>query len=276
SRGLGAVLCQKDKGGHLCPISFASSGLSKTQQSYGPMEVEALACVYAVRHFHTYIFGCAVTILTDHNALTYLLRQVEPIPRLQRWILTLDQYNVNWVYRKGTSNAVADALSRRYRSSEESAKAQSKLIELDSVSDFTQKGKWDKLWAYCWVKAMTTRSTNREQVEKEPDVVSEVVEKPKRGGQEKSSVSVNTWRERDAAAIRDSQMSDGDLKLIMELLEQQPYSLNKKGLEGYFLKEGVLYVASDNEQDSLVVPTDQRRVLMWELHNAPTGGHFGW
>ncbi|MCP4473291.1 MAG: hypothetical protein GY821_01700, partial [Gammaproteobacteria bacterium] len=43
SRGLGAVLCQKDKRGHLCPISFASSGLSKSQQSYGPMEVEALA-----------------------------------------------------------------------------------------------------------------------------------------------------------------------------------------------------------------------------------------
>ncbi|MCP4489532.1 MAG: hypothetical protein GY820_19785, partial [Gammaproteobacteria bacterium] len=188
------------------------SGLSKSQQSYGPMEVEALACVYAVRHFHTYIFGCAVTILTDHNALTYLLRQVEPIPRLQRWILTLDQYNVNWVYRKGTSNAVADALLRRYGSSEESAKAQSKLIELDSVSDFTQKGKWDKLWAYCWVKAMTTRSTNREQVEKEPDVVSEVKEKPKRKEQEKRSVSVNTWRERDAAAIRDRQMKDRELK----------------------------------------------------------------
>ncbi|MCP4492861.1 MAG: hypothetical protein GY820_36995, partial [Gammaproteobacteria bacterium] len=221
SRGLGAVLCQKDKRGHLCPISFASSGLSKSQQSYGPMEVEALACVYAVRHFHTYIFGCAVTILTDHNALTYLLRQVEPIPRLQRWILTLDQYNVNWVYRKGTSNAVADALSRRYGSSEESAKAQSKLIELDSMSDFMQKGKWDKLWVYCWVKAMTTWSTNHEQVEKEPDLVPKISENPKEVGQKKSSESLNTWSEKDAAAIRDSEMSDGDLKFIMVLLDQQ-------------------------------------------------------
>ncbi|MCP4487322.1 MAG: hypothetical protein GY820_08395, partial [Gammaproteobacteria bacterium] len=123
---------------------------------------------------------------------------------------------------------------------------------------------------------MTTRSTNREKVDEEPDLVPKIEEKPKRGGQEKRSVPLNTWREKDAVAIRDSQMSDGDVKVIMELLEQQPYSSNKKGLEGYFLKEGVLYVASDNEQDSLVVPTDQRRVLMWELHNAPTGGHFGW
>ncbi|MCP4494328.1 MAG: hypothetical protein GY820_44565, partial [Gammaproteobacteria bacterium] len=127
-QGLGAVLCQKDKKGTLCPISFASSGLSKTQQSYGPSEVEALAFVYAVRHFHTYIFGCAVTILTDHNALKHMMRLTEPIPRLQRWILTLDQYNIKWVFRKGVSNAVANALSRRYNSSEESAAAQSELI----------------------------------------------------------------------------------------------------------------------------------------------------
>ncbi|MCP4473972.1 MAG: hypothetical protein GY821_05280, partial [Gammaproteobacteria bacterium] len=127
SRGLGAVLCQKDQNGQLRPISFASSGLSKTQQSYGAAEVEALACVYAVRHFHTYIFGCVVTILTDNSSLTFLMRQAEPIPRLQRWILTLDQYNITWIHRKGASNAVTDALSRRYQSSEESAAAQSEL-----------------------------------------------------------------------------------------------------------------------------------------------------
>ncbi|MCP4474640.1 MAG: hypothetical protein GY821_08780, partial [Gammaproteobacteria bacterium] len=211
SRGLGAVLWQKDRRGHLCPISFASSGLSKSQQSYGPMEVEALACVYVVRHFHTYIFGCAVTILTDHNALTYLLKKVEPIPRLQRWILTLDQYNVTWVYRKGTSNAVADALSRRYQSSEESAKAQSKLIECDSMSDHTEKGSWNKLWVRCWIRVMNTRSKNQEKVEEEPDLVPKISKEPASEGNEKRSVSLNTWRERDAAAIRDSQMSDSDL-----------------------------------------------------------------
>ncbi|MCP4489670.1 MAG: hypothetical protein GY820_20500, partial [Gammaproteobacteria bacterium] len=84
------VLCQKNQKGDLRPISFASSGLSRTQQSYGASEVEALACVYAVRHFHTYIFGCAVTIYTDHRALTFLMKQAEPIARLQRWILMLD------------------------------------------------------------------------------------------------------------------------------------------------------------------------------------------
>ncbi|MCP4489967.1 MAG: transposase family protein, partial [Gammaproteobacteria bacterium] len=49
-----------------------------------------------------------------------------------------------------------------------------------------------------------------------------------------------------------------------------------KSLIGYFLKDGVLYITDDDEQENLVVPSDQKRQLMWELHNAPTGGHFGW
>ncbi len=66
------------------------------------------------------------------------------------------------------------------------------MIELDSMSDYTRKGKWNKLWVYCWVKAMTMHSTNHEQVEKEPDLVPEIVEKPREVGQEKSSGSLNT------------------------------------------------------------------------------------
>ncbi len=126
---MGAVLCQKDQKGSLHPISFASSGLSRMQQSYGPSEVEALVCVYEVRHFHTYIFGCAITIITDHSALKYLMRKIDPSAKFQRWILTLDQYNINWVYRKGVSNAVADALSRRNQSAEERAQAQTEMIK---------------------------------------------------------------------------------------------------------------------------------------------------
>ncbi|MCP4475829.1 MAG: transposase family protein, partial [Gammaproteobacteria bacterium] len=71
-------------------------------------------------------------------------------------------------------------------------------------------------------------------------------------------------------------MKDTDLKAIIELLENKPYSLGKNSLDGYFLKDGVLYVTDDNEQECLVVPVDERQQLLWEFHSAPTGGHFGW
>ncbi|MCP4474407.1 MAG: hypothetical protein GY821_07535, partial [Gammaproteobacteria bacterium] len=168
--GLGAVLSQKDDQGRFGPIAYASSGLSRDQQKYGPTEIEALACVYAVRYFHTYIFGCEVTLLTDHNSLTFLMHQKQPIPRLQRWILTLDQYRINWVYRKGSSNAVADALSRRYANAEESESAQSKLIQCDAVVCRTQAGTLFWLCSANWnLGEIVTRSkTRQKQIETIP------------------------------------------------------------------------------------------------------------
>ncbi|MCP4494699.1 MAG: hypothetical protein GY820_46465, partial [Gammaproteobacteria bacterium] len=164
--GLGAVLCQKNEKGQLCPIAYASSGLSHDQQKYGPTEIEALACVYAVRYFHTYIFGCDVTLYTDHNSLTFLMHQKQPIPRLQRWILTLDQYRITWVYRKGSTNAMADALSRRYHNSEESAEAQSKLIECDSLACHLPEGCLFKLCSMtgCVFEIVTRSKSRREAI----------------------------------------------------------------------------------------------------------------
>ncbi|MCP4493842.1 MAG: hypothetical protein GY820_42055, partial [Gammaproteobacteria bacterium] len=135
-------------------------GLSKSQQSYGVTEVEALACVFAVRYFHTYIMGCEVVLITDHNSLTFLMKQPNPIPRLQRWILSLDQYRITWMYRKGTANLVADALSRRYQSAEESELAQSELIKLDAV--ICQMGGHFRLTELkCMIAGMVTRSLTR-------------------------------------------------------------------------------------------------------------------
>ncbi|MCP4457223.1 MAG: hypothetical protein GY816_04230, partial [Cytophagales bacterium] len=163
---------QKDDQGRFGPIAYASSGLSRDQQKYGPTEIEALACVYAVWYLHTYIFGCEVTLLTDHNSLTFLMHQKQPIPRLQRWILTLDQYRINWVYRKGSSNAVADALSHRYATAEESEQAQSKLIQCDAIVCHTQAGALFRLCFANWkLDEIVTRSkTRQKQIEIVPQV----------------------------------------------------------------------------------------------------------
>ncbi|MCP4492401.1 MAG: hypothetical protein GY820_34595, partial [Gammaproteobacteria bacterium] len=169
--GLGAVLCQKDGRGRMCPIAYASSGLSHDQQKYGPTEIEALACICVVCYFHTNIFGCEVTLLTDHNSLTFLIHQKQPIPRLQRWILTLDQYRITWVYRKGSTNAVADALSRRYRDSQESEEAQSKLIECDSLACHLPSRVLFKLCAISGgVFEIMTRSRAKQKAEISEDV----------------------------------------------------------------------------------------------------------
>ncbi|MCP4486929.1 MAG: DDE-type integrase/transposase/recombinase, partial [Gammaproteobacteria bacterium] len=119
-----------------------------------------LACVFAVQYFHTYIRGCEVVLITDNKSLTFLMKQPNPIPRLQRWILSLDQYRITWMYRKGTANLVADALSRRYQSAEESELAQSELIKLDAVICRTG-GHFRLTELKCMIAAMVTRSQSR-------------------------------------------------------------------------------------------------------------------
>ena len=47
----------------------------------------------------------------DHQALTWLLTEKEPIGRMARWVESLMAYNPMIKYKKGTAN-IADFLSR--------------------------------------------------------------------------------------------------------------------------------------------------------------------
>jgi hypothetical protein len=53
-----------------------------------------------------------VEILMDHKPLTHLTEQSQLNQRQSRWINTLADFNLKFVYNKGVDNVVADALSR--------------------------------------------------------------------------------------------------------------------------------------------------------------------
>jgi hypothetical protein len=111
--GLGAVLAQKD--GKLEPvIAYASRTLTAAEKNYGITELECLAIMWAVKYFRQYIYGSKLTIITDHSALTWLLNSSSESTnrRLERWKIMLSEYDFDIQYRKGSTNANADALSR--------------------------------------------------------------------------------------------------------------------------------------------------------------------
>ncbi|MCP4498998.1 MAG: hypothetical protein GY822_03400, partial [Deltaproteobacteria bacterium] len=112
-KGVGAILSQPTSDGkkQTGPIAYASRVLNDAEKNYPITEIEALACVYAVKQFKSYIFGTTVHLWTDHASLCFLLKQKEPVGRLHRWILALDNYNIVWHYRKGMLNQAANALS---------------------------------------------------------------------------------------------------------------------------------------------------------------------
>ena len=75
------------------------------------MEKEFLAIVFALDKFRSYIVGSPIIIFIDHTTLKYLLSKQDTKPRLIRWIILCQEFNLTIKDKKGVENVVADHLS---------------------------------------------------------------------------------------------------------------------------------------------------------------------
>ncbi|KAK1668186.1 hypothetical protein QYE76_056345 [Lolium multiflorum] len=80
--------------------------------NYATTEKELLAVVFACDKFRSYIVDSKVIIQTDHAAIRYLMQKKDAKPRLIRWVLLLQEFDLHIIDRKGADNPVADNLSR--------------------------------------------------------------------------------------------------------------------------------------------------------------------
>ncbi|KAG1535988.1 hypothetical protein G6F49_013064 [Rhizopus delemar] len=91
---------------------YASRGLKPNETNYAPTKLECLAVIWAVKHFRPYLLGKKFMIITDHSALTGLLKTPNPTGIIARWIVTLSEYDFDIKYRPGRVHESADFLSR--------------------------------------------------------------------------------------------------------------------------------------------------------------------
>ncbi|GJR60320.1 reverse transcriptase domain-containing protein [Tanacetum coccineum] len=88
-----AVLGQR-KTKYFQPIHYASKTMTDAQAHYTTTEKELLAVAYAFEKFRPYLVLSKTIVYTDHSALKYLLAKQDAKPRLLRWILLLQEFDV--------------------------------------------------------------------------------------------------------------------------------------------------------------------------------------
>lgn len=108
---VGACLAQLGEGGEENPDAFASHRFTPSQMRWSTIEREAFGVIWSLKKFDVWLFGASVTVVSDHNPLTYLTLSVPHGAKITRWALALQRHDVKVVHRKGARHGNADALS---------------------------------------------------------------------------------------------------------------------------------------------------------------------
>lgn len=110
--GVAGILFQKQTDNSLRPVMYFSRVTSKEESIYHSYELETLAVVESLRRFRVYIVGKHVKIVTDCTAVRATLTKRDIIPRIARWWLSIQDFDISVEYRPGDRMKHVDALSR--------------------------------------------------------------------------------------------------------------------------------------------------------------------
>lgn len=108
---IAATLSQKGR-----PVAFFSRTLSNAERKHPSVEKEAYAIVESLRKWRHFLMGKHFMLITDQQSVCYMFNQNHSSKikneKILRWRLELSCYKYDIIYRPGTQNTAADALSR--------------------------------------------------------------------------------------------------------------------------------------------------------------------
>lgn len=114
-------------------IAYHSRKLSQAEMNYTTTERELLSIIECLLKWKYIVMASRITIWTDHKSLTFLLKCQLLNPRLARWYLKIQSFDITLKYFSGSENMVADTLSRL--SCEDSDKNQIEIATAQILRD---------------------------------------------------------------------------------------------------------------------------------------------
>ena len=93
-------------------IYYSSKTFNEAQENYTTTEKEMLPMVFAYKKFKPYILESRVIIHTDHAAIKYIMTKKEAKPRLIKWVLLFQEFDMEIKDKKSSDNVIADHSSR--------------------------------------------------------------------------------------------------------------------------------------------------------------------
>ena len=94
------------------PIAYFSRKLRPEETRYSVTELEALAIVASIKHYHYYVYNTEFVVVTDHMPLKTIFDNKSNNSRINRWSLFLLDYSFTCRYKSGQTHHLPDALSR--------------------------------------------------------------------------------------------------------------------------------------------------------------------
>ena len=107
-----AVLIQIDERGRRRPVAYYSRKWTQSEFKWATRDKEARAMLDAIEHWSTYLKGRYFTVESDHHSLQHLRTQKDLLPRQERLLDVLADYNFDIHYVAGPKNGGPDGLSR--------------------------------------------------------------------------------------------------------------------------------------------------------------------
>jgi len=107
----GAILGQR-KDNKPYAIYYASRTLDEAQVNYAMTEKEFLTAVFALEKFRSYLINTKVIVFTENATLKHLMEKSDFKTWLIRWVLLLQEFDLEIKDKAELASVVADHLSR--------------------------------------------------------------------------------------------------------------------------------------------------------------------